>query len=86
MNTFYSVRIEPRAWSKIMSLDDKLQERVLTAIEDLENNPRPSRCKKLKGPGGKYRVRVSDQRIIYTIQDDVLVVLVVQVGKRDEVY
>jgi len=51
----------------------------------LENDPRPPGCKKLKGRLG-YRIRVGDYRIIYEIQDKILLVTVLDVGNRSEIY
>lgn len=82
----YSVRIEPRAWKKLMALRADLQEKLLVAIENLEVVPRPSGCKKLKDRGGLYRVRVGDYRVLYMIEDEILVILVVDVGDRKEIY
>ncbi len=82
----YSVRIEPRVWKKLMALRADLQEKILSAIENLENAPRPSGCKKLKDQGGLYRIRVGDYRVLYTVEDEILVVLVVDVGDRKEIY
>lgn len=86
MNSKYSVRIEPHAWKQLMSFNQRLQEKLLVAIESLENEPRPSGCKKLKDRAGLFRVRVGDYRIIYDVMDAVLVVLVVEVGDRKEIY
>jgi mRNA interferase RelE/StbE len=51
----------------------------------LGSNPRPNGCKKLKGRDG-YRIRVSDYRIIYEIQDNVLLVDVIDLGHRKDIY
>ena len=56
------------------------------AIDALEANPRPFGYDKLAGRENEYRIRVGDYRIIYAIHDDVLVVLVIEVGPRDQVY
>lgn len=69
-----------------MKLDDKTQDKVADAIYELEKDPRPSGCKKLKGAQFSYRVRVGDYRVLYEIHDDVLIVLVVVVGDRKDVY
>lgn len=82
----YTLIFEPPAWRELMALPEEAQNRILDAAYRLESQPRLSGCKKLKGAGNKYRIRVGNYRLIYTIEDDVLVVLVVQVGKRDEVY
>jgi mRNA interferase RelE/StbE len=52
----------------------------------LEQNPRPPGCKQLAGDSGFYRIRVGDYRVIYSIEDDVLLVLVLKVGPRRDIY
>ena len=59
--------------------------RILTRIEALADNPRPPGCEKLSGLP-RYRIRQGLYRIVYEIQDDVLLVLVVKVGHRRDVY
>ena len=67
-----------------MKFPEKLQDSILDKIYTLEENPRPSGCKKLKDKSGLYRVRIGDYRVIYSIEDDVLVVVVVKVVDRRE--
>jgi mRNA interferase RelE/StbE len=55
-------------------------------MEALGFDPRPRGCKKLHGEDSFYRVRAGDFRIIYAVRDDVLVVLVVKIGNRRDVY
>jgi mRNA interferase RelE/StbE len=55
-------------------------------IDDLANDPRPPGVKKLSAEEELYRIRVGNYRIIYAIQDDILLVTVVKVGDRKEVY
>jgi mRNA interferase RelE/StbE len=52
----------------------------------LAEKPRPIGCLKLKGNGDAYRIRIGDFRVIYEIEDEVLIVVVVSVGDRKEVY
>ena len=59
---------------------------VQAAIELLAQDPRPPRARKLVGGAGEWRVRTGDYRIVYEIHDGRLVVLVVAVGHRREVY
>jgi len=59
--------------------------RVLTRIQVLAENPRPPGCEKLSGLP-RYRIRQGVYRIVYEIQDEQLVVLVVKVGHRRDVY
>jgi len=60
--------------------------RVLRKLESLEQNPRPFGAEKLAGPEDFYRVRVGDWRIVYAIRDRELVVIVIRIGHRREVY
>ena len=76
----------PQANRQFEKLDRQFQDRVRRAIEALADNPRPMSCVKLSGPEGWYRIRVGDYRIIYDIQDRHLVVIVIRIGHRREVY
>jgi len=60
-------------------------QRILAAIDSLSEEPRPPGCEKLSGQE-RYRVRQGNYRIIYEIRDDEVVVVVVKVGHRGEVY
>lgn len=82
----YAITYVPSAAKAIRKLDRSTARRVIGAISELANNPRPSGCVQLKGGDGVYRIRVGDYRVIYDIQDDVLVILVLKVGHRREVY
>jgi len=83
----YTVTIERQAAKFLRGLTDRrLHSRLRESIEALAESPRPPGCVKLQGPEELYRVRVGDYRIVYQIQDAVLVVLVVEVGHRREIY
>ena len=58
----------------------------IAAIDELAQNPRPAGCAKLVGTANDWRIRVGDYRIIYEIHDTRLIVLVVRVAHRREVY
>ena len=60
-------------------------QRILADIAELANNPRPPQSRKLSG-SDKYRLRCGVYRVLYEIQDQILVVCVVKVGHRREVY
>ena len=60
-------------------------QRILADIAELANNPRPPQSRKLSG-SEKYRLRCGVYRVLYEIQDEVLIVCVVKVGHRREVY
>ena len=82
----YRVELTPKARREILALSKDVQERIDTRILALADNPRPQGSKKLGGEDGLYRIRVGDYRIVYAIRDDILVVLVVRIGHRSEVY
>lgn len=81
----YSLRIKRSAAKEIEALPPKDRRRVVTKIEALASNPRPSGCEKLSGEE-KYRLRQGDYRMLYEIIDAALVVTVVKVGNRRDVY
>jgi mRNA interferase RelE/StbE len=82
----YTVEVTPAAGRQIRKLGRTAQERVLARIEKLEEDPRPHDASKLQTPEELYRIRVSDYRIVYQVEDDRLIVLIVRVGNRKEVY
>lgn len=55
-------------------------------IQELEENPRPFGLKKLVAEENLYRIRVGDYRIIYQIQDKILLILVIKIGHRKDIY
>jgi len=81
----YIVLIERYAQKQILKLDKKIIPVIKAAIAELANNPRPFGYKKLKGEDA-YRIRVGDYRVIYEIDDDIILVTIVSVGHRKDVY
>ncbi len=82
----YRVIISDRAERALDSIDKGLALRVLAKIDALAENPRPPGHKPLYGRGPRWRIRVGDYRVIYSIEDTELVVLVIEIGHRREVY
>lgn len=82
----YRLMIDRAAGKALEALDAGAYRRVRAAIDGLMTEPRPSGCRKLAGADDLWRVRVGDWRIVYAIHDRELVVLVVRVGHRREVY
>ena len=80
-----SVEIKRSAAKEIEALPPKDRRRVVTKIEGLSRNPRPPGCEKLSGQE-KYRLRQGEFRILYEIIDQRLLVTVVRVGNRRDVY
>jgi mRNA interferase RelE/StbE len=82
----YSIEFSKRASKQFRLLPPSIQERLVPQINALAENPRPPKVKKLVGEEDRYRIRVGDYRIIYQIDDQVLLVLVLKIGHRSEVY
>jgi mRNA interferase RelE/StbE len=83
----YAVELSPAARRQLRKLDLPTIKRILRRIERLEKQPRPKTAKKLQGSLEQlYRVREGDYRIVYTIEDERLIVLVVRIGHRSDVY
>jgi mRNA interferase RelE/StbE len=81
----YSIEILRVAQKQLAKIDRSRQPRIIEAIRGLAANPRPSGCKKLSGRPA-WRIRIGSYRVIYEIQDDRLLILVVGVGHRKDVY
>jgi mRNA interferase RelE/StbE len=83
----YAVEFSPAALRHLRKLDHPIRERILNRVERLGLQPRPRSAKKLEGSKEPlYRVREGDYRIVYTIHDNDLIVLIVRIGHRSEVY
>jgi len=82
----YRVDLAPGAIRQLRKLDPAARRRVQAAVELLASTPRPPGVKKLVGEDNLWRVRTGEYRIVYEIIDDVLVVLVLAVGHRREIY
>lgn len=81
----YRIELRPAAVRALRKLDPPLRRRVQGVIALLAQDPRPPASRPLKGRPGR-RVGVGDHRIIYTVADDVLLVVVVTVGHRRDIY
>lgn len=81
----YSVRIKRSAAKELETVPPKDRKRIIKRIEGLAREPRPPGCEKLSGEE-KYRLRQGDYRILYEIVDKELIVTVVKIGNRRDVY
>ena len=81
----YRVEVRPAALRALRKIDPTVRPRIEGAIALLAQDPRPPASRPLTGRPA-YRVRVGDCRIIYTVHDDLLLVIVVTLGHRGEVY
>jgi mRNA interferase RelE/StbE len=84
----YRVELRPAAARELRKLDRSARERIAKVVELLADNPRPPAAKMLVSDDDPrlWRVRTGDYRVVYSIADDVLVVLVVAVRHRREAY
>ena len=81
----HRIELRPAAVRALRKLDPPVRRRIQGAIALLAQDPRPPAARALQGRAG-LRVRVGDYRIIYTVTDGVLLVIVVTIGQRREVY
>jgi mRNA interferase RelE/StbE len=81
----YKITIKKVAIKALEKINDPFYSNIKIAIYDLANDPRPMGYKKLKGSEA-YRIRVGDYRIIYNIFDDMLIIDIIQLGNRKDIY
>ena len=82
----YRVTFAPSAARQLRKLEPQARRRVQAAVELLSLDPRPPAASQLVGGAGEWRVRTGDYRIVYEIHDGELLVLVLAVGHRRDVY
>jgi mRNA interferase RelE/StbE len=82
----YSITVLRPAARAIERLDAAVRTRIRQAIRTLVTVPRPVGCVELSDSTDRYRIRVGDHRILYEVRDGELVVIVVKVGHRRDVY
>ncbi|MPV50692.1 type II toxin-antitoxin system mRNA interferase toxin, RelE/StbE family [Pseudactinotalea sp. HY160] len=74
------------ALKSLRRVDGEVARRILRAIDALADEPRPPGCLQLRGGNGELRIRVGDYRVVYDVIDEEVVVLVLRLGHRREVY
>lgn len=82
----YRIDFAPAAARQLRKHGPQARRRIQAALELLADEPRPAGAKKLVGGEGEWRIRTGDYRIVYEIHDEVLVVLVLAVGHRRDIY
>jgi mRNA interferase RelE/StbE len=82
----YTVELSPAAARQLKKLPENICAAVARRIDLLADVPRPTGCEKLAGYPDLYRVRVGDHAIVYGVSDRLVLVLVLKVGSRGEVY
>jgi mRNA interferase RelE/StbE len=82
----YSIVLGAGVEKQIAALDKPIRRRVAASIDALAADPRPAGAVALRDRSGSLRVRVGDYRIVYSVNDGQLIVLVVDVGHRRQIY
>ena len=81
----YKIIVAEKLEKQLKKISNKIAKKIMMKIEDLSNNPRPHDVKKLKGKN-LYRIRQGQYRIVYKIEDNVLLILIVDIAHRKEIY
>jgi mRNA interferase RelE/StbE len=82
----YSITLAPSAARQLRKFDPDVRRRIQAALELLAVEPRPPAAIRLVGGSGEWRVRTGDYRIVYEIKDGQLLILVLRIGHRREIY
>ena len=81
----YTIVLSKKAQKQLDKLPENIAEPIFEAISLLENEPRPSGCKKIQGRDG-FRICIGNYRVIYEINDNELVIDVITLGHRKDIY
>ena len=82
----YKVELTSKALKSLKKIDKRTLIRIAKLIDSLQNDPRPNGVKKMQGFEDRYRVRDGNYRVIYQIHDGQLLVLVIDIGQRKDIY
>jgi mRNA interferase RelE/StbE len=82
----YTIQYSRPASKELEALSAEVSDRIVAAINALQENPRPQGSKKLTGSKDKYRIRVGRYRVIYEIHEKEIVVLIVRISDRKDAY
>jgi mRNA interferase RelE/StbE len=82
----YQIKVAEDAAKFIRKQDNRIQRQIINNIRGLTQNPHPQGCKKLQGYKDLYRIPSGNYRIVYTIKEKMLLVFVVRVAHRKDVY
>lgn len=82
----WQIIIDRKAQRALRRLPKDVLKHISQHIQDLRLNPRPAGCRKLSGTEELYRIRVGDWRIVYAIEDERLVILIINIGPRGSIY
>ncbi|XVN41499.1 MAG: type II toxin-antitoxin system RelE/ParE family toxin [Rickettsia endosymbiont of Argas persicus] len=86
MHSEYKIVLAPNAQRQLKKLSKQLQSTIILKLEELRTTPLPVGIKRLSGINNLYRLRVGDYRVIYQVEHKILLVLILKIGNRSEVY
>ena len=86
MMSEYRIDVSATAERQLRKLEPEVRARIVDAIKNLASNPRPRGSRKLRGYEDVFRIRTGVFRIIYSIEDDRLLIIILKVGHRREIY
>ena len=82
----YRIEILPSAVRELAGIQDVFRKRIAKAIDGLSKDPRPRGARLLEAARGILRIRVGDYRVLYQVRHDRLIILVIRIGHRREIY
>jgi len=84
----YEVVFKKSALKELQNLPQRMQQKILDAVQLLSLNPYTEllQIKKMKGAESLYRVRIQDYRVIYVIENHLIKITIIKIGHRKEVY
>jgi mRNA interferase RelE/StbE len=82
----HRIEVSPAAVRQLKRIDRRVLPQIAAKIDSLAKEPRPHGCEKLSGYDDLYRVRVGDYRIVYGVEHQLVLIVVLKVGDRAEVY
>ena len=82
----YRIEFLSTALKELSKLSSEVQQRIAARIDALKINPYPPGVKALKNGDGRLRIRVGDYRVIYRVEDALLIIIIVKVGHRRNIY
>ena len=82
----YTVVLSKSAEKDLSKFSAQVASKIIPAIQNLQYNPRPNGCKKLKGFVNLWRIRIGNYRVIYAIEDVIFLVDIRAIGDRKDIY
>ena len=82
----YKIEWKRSATKELKQLPNDLIEKVLKVVKALSSNPFPTQTKKLVGSEHSFRIRVGDYRIIYNLYSKILIIEIIRIGHRRDIY